>query len=142
MNRLNVVILSIIAFSLFSFSGDQNTFREEELISPETLSKILKDDKSIKPLVVNVGPMADIKYAVNINTITSGDGVDIFNRLMSRFSKEKEVVIYCGCCKLVDCPNVKSAREQLLKSGHKKYKILNLPTELAADWTNKGYPMQ
>lgn len=142
MNRFKLVLLSIVALFLFSFSSDQNTFKEEELIAPDILAKILQDEKSVKPLIVNVGPMADIKYAFNINTITSGDGIDIFNRFMSKYSKDKEVIVYCGCCKLVDCPNVKTAREQLLKNGYKKYKILNLPIELPADWTSKGYPMK
>jgi len=75
------------------------------------------------------GPVSDYK------------GMDQFKEGASKISKDKEIVIYCGCCKMDHCPNVAPAYDYLKSNGYKKIKVLNLQEDLIFDWVNKGYPM-
>ncbi len=52
------------------------------------------------------------------------------------------LVIYCGCCPFEKCPNIRPAFTALDKMGFKKTRVLILPTSFAADWVEKGYPLQ
>ena len=63
-------------------------------------------------------------------------------RTRSRLSRDREVVIYCGCCPFRRCPNVRPAFELLKELKFTNAKLLNLPTSLQADWTSKDYPME
>ena len=48
----------------------------------------------------------------------------------------------CGCCPWTACPNIKPALEALRSMGFTKVKALYIPTNLAKDWTEKGYPVE
>ena len=56
--------------------------------------------------------------------------------------RSTSLVIYCGCCPLEKCPNVRPAFNALDKMGFKKLRVLILPTSFAKDWADKGYPIQ
>jgi hypothetical protein len=51
-------------------------------------------------------------------------------------------VIYCGCCPWSACPNIKPALDALRSMGFTKVKAMYIPTNLAKDWTEKGYPIE
>lgn len=55
--------------------------------------------------------------------------------------REREVVIYCGCCPVRDCPNVNPAYRALKARGFKRVKVLDLPTDFTIDWVRKGLPV-
>ena len=53
-----------------------------------------------------------------------------------------ELVIYCGCCPWDHCPNIKPALELLRQMGFKNVKALYVPTNMAKDWYDAGYPSE
>ncbi len=55
--------------------------------------------------------------------------------------RNKEIVIYCGCCPLSGCPNIEPAYRKLEEMKFSNFKILDLPQDLQEDWIDKGYPM-
>jgi hypothetical protein len=56
--------------------------------------------------------------------------------------KDRPVVVYCGCCPLDDCPNLVPAYSALTRLGFTRLRVLVLPTSFAADWVEKGYPVE
>jgi thiosulfate/3-mercaptopyruvate sulfurtransferase len=54
--------------------------------------------------------------------------------------KTTNVVIYCGCCPMERCPNVRPAFTALRELGLAKLRVLILPTSFEVDWAEKGYP--
>jgi hypothetical protein len=52
------------------------------------------------------------------------------------------VVLYCGCCPLVKCPNLRPAFTAFEDMGIGRLRVLLLPTSFHVDWAEKGYPVQ
>lgn len=56
--------------------------------------------------------------------------------------RETSLVIYCGCCPLQDCPNLRPAYRALKGIGLAKVRVLILPDSFRADWIERGYPIE
>ncbi|MBC7388195.1 MAG: rhodanese-like domain-containing protein [Opitutaceae bacterium] len=137
-------LFAILVFTISSFTlTGVNPWTAEQLYDPAALVKVIKDPKAPKPLILNTGTMRNIKGAVKLGPVSDYDGLKQFKAGVVKFAgdKNKEVVIYCGCCKMDHCPNVEPAYTHLQSLGFKKVKILNLQEDLIFDWVNKGYPM-
>ncbi|MFM7021876.1 MAG: rhodanese-like domain-containing protein [Flavobacteriales bacterium] len=137
MKRL--LIIPALLVLVFSFVID---WKKEQLMEPADLAKVLKDDKAKKPVVLNVGSVEDIYTAINVGPSSIAMGIKKIEAQMPKMKKNQDIVIYCGCCALEHCENIKPAYDLLLANGFKKVKILNLPVGLADDWRAKGYPMK
>ena len=124
---------------LFGQSGEPWTAKE--LIEPASLAGMITAQKGQKPVIFNIGPLADIRGAVNIGSTGNKAGLDKLAKAASTVSKEATVVIYCGCCPFRNCPNIRPAFNLLKEKGYKNLKLLNLKQNLKVDWTDYGYPM-
>jgi len=137
-----LILLSTILVATMSFVVFKSVpWTEQQIIQPETLVKILNDPKAAKPTIINTGTMRNIKTAVNYGPVSDSKGMAQFKDEVAKLNKEKEIIIYCGCCKMENCPNVEPAFTHLTNSGFKKVKLLYLKDDLVFDWVNKGYPM-
>ena len=61
---------------------------------------------------------------------------------VDKLPRDREIVIYCGCCPWDHCPNVKPAMELLKQMGFTKAKALYVPDNLKVDWIDRGYPVE
>jgi hypothetical protein len=50
--------------------------------------------------------------------------------------------VYCGCCPLEHCPNLRPAFEALRAMGFTHLRALLLPTNFYTDWVKPGYPVE
>ena len=132
-----VFLLSLFVLSLFT----SFTYPAERLMDPAALAAVINDPNAVKPLIINVGMVAMIKGAKYIGQAEDPANKEKLRSFVKDFPKNKDMVIYCGCCKLVDCWNIQEADKLLQSMGFTKYKILNLPTDLHTDWISKKYPM-
>jgi thiosulfate/3-mercaptopyruvate sulfurtransferase len=114
----------------------------KDLLEPEVLAGMLSNAKAQKPVIFNVGPLANIKGAVNIGSMTNKANLDKLSKALASVPKDKMVVIYCGCCPFRSCPNIRPAFNLLKERGYTKPKLLNLKQNLKVDWTDYGYPME
>jgi hypothetical protein len=48
------------------------------------------------------------------------------------------VVLYCGCCPLQRCPNLKPAFLAVREMGFSTLRVLLLPDDFNTDWIEKG----
>jgi hypothetical protein len=133
--------LAILAICMSFTPLSDTPWAQDQLMQPEELVKILKDAKAKKPVIINTGTMRNIKTALKYGPVSDPKGLDQFKAEVTKIAKEKEIVIYCGCCKMGHCPNVQPAYEHLKSNGFSKVKVLNLEEDLVFDWVNKGYPM-
>jgi hypothetical protein len=70
------------------------------------------------------------------------ENLDKLGKLLSKEDRNREVVIYCGCCPFEHCPNVRPAFSLLMGMHFTHAKLLNLSHNIRVDWINKGYPVQ
>jgi hypothetical protein len=114
----------------------------KQLKDPAALAAAITDPKAAKPVVFNIGPVRQIKGAVAIGPASKPDNLEKLRQQLAKLPKDKEIIIYCGCCPFSRCPNVRPAFELLQKLKFKNAKLLNLPSSLNDDWISKGYPLE
>ncbi len=112
-------------------------------ISPQTLARELESGK--KPLIVCVGfpilyEAAHIPGARIEGPARDAAGIKQLEKWARSVSKNKRVVIYCGCCPMSHCPNIHPAYRALRRAGFTHVRVLDLEQSFASDWVNKGYP--
>lgn len=128
--------------SAFQQNNHQNPWSSDQVMQPEELVRIIEADKDQHLLILNIGPVDDIKNAVNIGPAEEKYFYKELKKYLKDLDKNQEVVFYCGCCKMETCPNVKPAYELFSKMGFTNFKILDIQENLKVDWINKGYPMK
>jgi thiosulfate/3-mercaptopyruvate sulfurtransferase len=139
--KKQILFLIPVILILFAFI-QQEAIKKENLMDPKELAQKLNDPKSIKPIVYNVGTVDQIKTAINTGAVSTDAGFKKFRYEVSKISKDKEVVVYCGCCTASNCPNIRPAHKYLVEQGFKKAKILDIPTGIKEDWVQKDYPLE
>jgi thiosulfate/3-mercaptopyruvate sulfurtransferase len=116
-------------------------------LAPAALAARLGDVSGGKIAVLYVGPPAlfargHVPGAKNIGEVSTADGRGALAAAVAALAPETEVVLYCGCCPLKNCPNVRPASAFIRGSGRKNAHVLDLPTRFATDWADKGYPVE
>ncbi len=138
-----VVLLTFIFANMTVWLSAQTgePWTSKDLLEPEVLAGMLTNSKAQKPVIYNIGPLANIKGAVNIGSMTNKANLEKLSKALASVPKDKMVVIYCGCCPFRSCPNIRPAFNLLKERGYTKSKLLNLKQNLKVDWTDYGYPM-
>ena len=137
-------LASVFLFSAVSVANLKagEPWTDKELKDPAVLAATLANAKAPQPVIYNIGPVQQIKGAIAIGPTGVEENLDKLKQQLAKLPKDKEVIIYCGCCPFRRCPNVRPAFELLKKLKFTNGKLLNLPTSLNEDWISKGYPLE
>jgi len=137
-------LVTLIALSGISngFSQPNEPMKAKDLKAPATLAAALRDEKAAKPVIFNIGSAPQIKSAILIGPVTTAKNLETFKQELAKLPKDKEIVIYCGCCPFQRCPNARPALELVKQMKFTNAKLLKLPTSLSEDWIGQGYPME
>lgn len=79
--------------------------------------------------------------AIFAGPASTAEGAARLRAEASKIARDKEVVIYCGCCPWEKCPNVHPAYEELRKMGFSRLVVLLIPQDFAHDWIGQGFPV-
>ncbi|HYR83307.1 MAG TPA: rhodanese-like domain-containing protein [Terriglobia bacterium] len=144
------IVVLTTAFLTFGVQRPQpnpvGKWQPSELIRPQELIVKVRDNGPSKPLIIFTGFMplyrnGHIPGAVFGGPTSSAAGLEALKRAVEKVPKNREIVIYCGCCPWEACPNVRPAIELLHQLGYQQVKGLVVSSNLEADWTSKGYPL-
>jgi rhodanese-related sulfurtransferase len=113
------------------------------LVQPRELAAQLAG-KGARPVIFMVGPNVlyrskHIPGAVYAGSGVMDTGMAVLKMEAGKLPRDREVVVYCGCCPWDRCPFVKPALDLLKQMGFTKAKALYLETGFRADWLEKGY---
>ena len=116
---------------------------EMALVQPAELAARL----SAKPAIFYVGPNVlyrskHIPSAVFAGPGGNADGLALLKAAVEKLPRDREIVIYCGCCPWDRCPNIKPAMAMLAGMGFTHAKALSLPDNFKTNWIDKGYPVE
>jgi hypothetical protein len=142
---LPLVIVCLIAMtSSLSLRADSDPWTKTQTVQPSDLAKELGDPKAA-PKVVFVGfkrlyGAGHIKGAEYHGTAGSEEGLKELTAWAAGLPRSTNLVIYCGCCPLERCPNIRPAFKALQGLGFKSLRVLLLPQDFATDWAGKGLP--
>jgi thiosulfate/3-mercaptopyruvate sulfurtransferase len=118
-----------------------------QTVSPAEFAKQLqqKRDPSLRIIYVGVHTLyagAHIPGAVFHGPGSKEEGIADLKKFAATLPKDSHFLIYCGCCPLDRCPNLRPAFSVLQEMGFTHLRVLILPTSFAADWIEKGYPTE
>src|SRR4051812_27844054 len=105
----------------------ENTWPSKFAIPPEQLLKQLKATKDKQPLLLQVG----FDYMFKSNHIPGSkfagpgktdEGLALLRKTVEKLPRDKEIVLYCGCCRSEKCPNIPPALKAVQALGFKNVK--------------------
>jgi hypothetical protein len=145
-----VVASAAIAFSIaagFALAAPIDPWTAEQTVQPAQFAKELQQENGPHPLVIYVGVRTlynggHIPGAVYYGPGSSEQGIGELKKYAATLPKNSDVVLYCGCCPLEKCPNLRPAFTALKDMGFARLRVLLLPTSFNADWVEKGFPVQ
>ena len=113
------------------------------LVQPPELAAQLAA-KGPHPAVFMVGPNVLYRSRHIPGSVFAGPGQNEAGLAMlkaeaGKLPRDREVVVYCGCCPWDRCPNIKPTVELLKQMGFANVKALYLATGFKADWLDQGY---
>lgn len=125
----------------------RDPWNKSQTVMPEEFAKVIASTQGKKPLVVYVGfeflyKTAHVPGAKFVGTGREAKGIEALNKWARGIAHDQEIVIYCGCCPLKDCPNIRPAFEALHQMGFAHLKVLYMEDNFAKDWVDKGYPTE
>lgn len=139
------ILILLMLFFCFSTSITAQNFTDpwssKQLMDTKVLADRLKQNKMKSTVVVNIGPDAIIKNSFNAGPGQDDASIKKMKTYLNKVSKDKEVVLYCGCCPFIKCPNIRPAFKTVTNLGFKNVKLLNIPQNIKVDWIDKGYPV-
>jgi 3-mercaptopyruvate sulfurtransferase SseA len=118
-----------------------------QTVDPATLAKEISGPANSRPTVVSVSPhiiyaTGHIPGAVFQGPGNSAEGIEGLKRWAQHLPRSTNLVLYCGCCPLVHCPNLRPAFRALQSMGFTHLRALILTTNFYTDWYSKGYPTE
>src|SRR5580700_1181778 len=134
----------IPAFLLLTVSliaaGDP--WKDSDVVRPEVVAKDVTT-----PLILQVGfdvlyRAAHISGSVYAGPGSKPEGIDALKKAVAGQPKDREIVLYCGCCPWEKCPNIRPAFAALHDMGFTRVKVMIVPENLKADWIDKGFPTE
>ncbi len=116
-----------------------------ELVEPAALAKEVQAAKP--PAVICVAfPVLyharHITHAVFAGPGYKPEGLADLKKAVANLPKTADIVIYCGCCPMEKCPNIRPAYRTLKDLGFTHVRVLDIPTNMHTDWYAKNYPSE
>lgn len=112
-------------------------------VSAADLAQRLK--RGAHPLILQVGfevlyQAAHIPEAEYAGPASKPEGLERLRRRLAGVARDREVVLYCGCCPWVRCPNIQPAGRAARALGFRRVELLYLRDSFAKNWVEAGYP--
>ena len=138
-------------------SNQSGAVHQEKTADPWTNAQVLGAADLVRELGSSKGGSAPNVVYVGFRTLFEGghvpgasfhgtaskeEGLAELKKWAGALSRSTNLVIYCGCCPFDRCPNIRPAYTAVHDLGFTQVRVLVLPTSFAADWVEKGYPMQ
>jgi hypothetical protein len=138
MRRIPPLLIAALLFCAAVCATDPWT--DKDLIQPDQVAKDIRT-----PLIIHVGfPVlyrsTHITGSVYAGPGSKEEGLADLNKLVAGQPRNREIILYCGCCPWDKCPNIRPAFAELRKLGFTHVKAMVVDTNLKTDWTDKGYP--
>ena len=124
--------------------ADSDPWTKEQTVQAADLAKEMENAQTAAT-VVFVGfrrlyASGHIKGAQYHGTAGNEEGRKELTAWATSLPRTTNLVIYCGCCPMERCPNIRPAFKALQDLGFKNLRVLLLPTDFATDWAGQGLP--
>ncbi|HLW71521.1 MAG TPA: rhodanese-like domain-containing protein [Candidatus Binataceae bacterium] len=126
--------------------GAERDIPQAQLLLPAELAQMLRTSTGEKPLILQVGSHvlyaeAHIPGSEYVGAAGQESGLQALRDRMKGVSRDRLVVLYCGCCPWSRCPNIRPAHRELTALGFTHLKVLYLADDFGTNWVTLGYPI-
>jgi hypothetical protein len=128
--------------------ADPETLPASQFVEPSDLGRELASASTNSRLtIVYVGFRAlfaggHIPGATYHGSASTPQGLAEIKKWAASLPRTTNLVIYCGCCPFERCPNIRPAFTLFHDLGFAHVRVLELRISFAADWADKGYPVE
>lgn len=148
--RFHLVTASALAFVAAhparSENGSGDPWPASDLMEPAHLAALLGSRKPRPTILCVAFPVLyrqrHIVGAAYAGPGNKAEGIAALKTAVASLPKDSEIVLYCGCCPMVKCPNIRPAYSALKDSGFTNVHALHIPQNFHTDWAEKGYPVE
>lgn len=141
---IHVLLVAAVAVLCAAENGSV-PWSKSELLEPATLAHEITSANPPTVLCVAFPVLYRSKHilrAIGAGPGSKPEGVALLKKAVAHLPKNADLVIYCGCCPMVRCPNVRPAYHVLKEMGFIHVRVLDIPTNMHTDWFTKGYPSE
>ncbi len=123
-----------------------NPWAPAEVTQPSQLAAMLSSHTGAKPVILQVGFQVlyrskHIPSSVYAGPASTPDGLQALKQAVGKLPRNADIYIYCGCCPIQKCPNIRPAFQALKAMGFTRLHVLMLPTNFGKDWVAHSYPV-
>ena len=138
-------LLFALAAALCLCQNAADPWPKAALLEPAALVKEIQSPQP--PVVIAVAfPVLynskHIAHALFAGPGSKPEGIEALKKAVAAYPKDADIVLYCGCCPMVKCPNIRPAFHALKELGFTHIRVLDVPTDMHADWYAKNYPSE
>jgi hypothetical protein len=144
LTRSSILWLLLLAALALAQSG-ADPWTNADLLDPAKFAATLQAGKAPTILCVAFPVLyrnRHIVHAVYAGPGYKPEGIELLKKSVAGLPKDAEIVLYCGCCPMVKCPNIRPSYRVLKEMGFTRVKVLHIPTNMHLDWYQKGYPSE
>ena len=132
--------IPVFLFLTASLIAAGDPWNAGEVVRPEVVAKDVAT-----PLMLQVGfdvlyRAAHVAGSIYAGPASKPEGIEALKQAVAGQPKNREIILYCGCCPWEKCPNIRPAFAALRELGFTRVKVMIVPENLKADWIDKGYP--
>jgi thiosulfate/3-mercaptopyruvate sulfurtransferase len=118
-----------------------------QVMHTDDLARMIADQNAPQPKIIQVGFAVGYKSKHIPGSVYAGPGskeagLEELKKAVADVPKDRQIVLYCGCCPWDHCPNMKPAFTLLRSMGFNNVKVVEIPTTFAKDWVEKGFPVE
>ncbi len=141
-----LAIASVLAITAHAQEAASNPWAPAEVTQPSQLAAMLSSHTGAKPVILQVGFQVlyrskHIPGSIYAGPASTPDGLQALKQAAGKLPRNADIYIYCGCCPIQKCPNIRPAFQALKAMGFTRFHVLMLPTNFGKDWVAHGYPV-
>lgn len=139
-------LVAALPKDIWSAVQQSDPWMPSELLQPAQLAEIVRT-RSGQPHIICVAfPVLyrtrHIAGAEFAGPTSKPEGIASLKQAVAQLPKDADVVLYCGCCPMVRCPNIRPAYRTMKELGFTRIRVLSLQDNFRQDWEDKGYPVE
>ena len=148
-----VLLASLVLTALFGFSykspaqiSAADPWSATQATQPSALASMLAKKSAAKPVILQIGfavlyRSKHIPGSIYAGPASSPEGLQMLKKAVGKLPKNSEIYLYCGCCPMGKCPNIRPAFQTLQSMGFTHLHVLILDSNFGKDWVAHGYPV-
>jgi 3-mercaptopyruvate sulfurtransferase SseA len=143
-----LLLLSCLFLTSLAVAAGGDPWTPVQVVQPQQLAERLKPGaRTEQPLLLHVGfeflyRNGHIPGSIYAGPANEAAGPQRLRAALEKVPRNREIVIYCGCCPIGKCPNVRPAFKAVQAMGFTNVRVLHLSENLEKNWASEGFPVE